>query len=330
MLDTTEDVATKPAPAADVENYEPENLRQIVRDHAAVNSTSYRAIAAAAEVGESTLTAWLKGKYKGNNENIERSVRIWLKSQQTFATAKAELPDELGFVHTRTAKNFLTTLEFAQAMPDVVVITGGAGVGKTSACLQYKATHPNVWHLTAEPSVSSSYHMMEYLRETVGLPEMASYRVSRAIMLKVRQSQGLIIVDEAQHLTTQALDQLRSVHDRSHVGLALVGNEDVWRRLDGGGRKAEFAQLFSRVGMRVTASRPTKKDVEEMMDAAGIVDDKQRATLKTIAGRPGALRYMTKVLRVARRLASGDKTELTEAHIMAAWNRLEDRTTGAA
>jgi DNA transposition AAA+ family ATPase len=298
------------------------DLRQAVRDYVAANSSSYKAISQVAGVGESTFTAWLGGKYRGDNQKIDEKVRTWLTSEQSFARHKAAMPADVAFVHTRTAKKILATFEHAQAMPDLVVVSGGAGVGKSSACAHYKATHPNVFVLTAEPSLSSSYAMMEYLREALSIPETASYRVSRAITLKLKNSQALIIIDEAQHLKPEAIDQLRSVHDRAEVGMALVGNEEVWKQIDGGGRNAKFAQIFSRVGMRVSVARSTQKDIEAMLDASDIADEEQRKVLKFVAGKPGALRGMVKTLRVARMLAMGAEEALSKAHLEAAYTRL--------
>ena len=316
--------------AEDIDAMDGERLRMFTRSHSTMNSTSYASIAKAAEIGESTFAAWINGKYKGNNENVEEKIRIWARSQKSFARQKTSLPVETGFVLTRTARKFLAAFEHAQAMPDLAVIIGGAGVGKTSACHQYKTTHPNVWHLTAEPLVASSYAVMAYLRETLGLPEMPAYRLTRAITAKVMNTQGLIIVDEAQHLTTPALDQLRTIHDKAGVGLVFMGNEEVWRRIDGGGRRAQFAQLHSRVGMRVNAPRPLAKDIEEILDASEISDAKQRAVLKTIAGKPGALRALAKTLRVARMVALGAGESMTDEHITSAWNRLSGDTDAAA
>lgn len=298
------------------------DLRQAVRDYVAANSTSYKSIATVAGVGESTFTAWLGNKYRGKNELIDEKVRIWLQSEKSFARQKSAMPADVAFVHTRSAKKIIATLEHAQAMPDIVVVSGGAGIGKSSSCAQYKATHPNVFLLTAEPSLSSSYAMMEYLRETLSIPETAPFRVSRAITLKLQNSQALIIIDEAQHLKPEAIDQLRSVHDRAQVGMAFVGNEEVWKQIDGGGRNAKMAQIFSRVGMRVSVARSTPKDIDAMLDASGIDDEDSRKVLKFVASKPGALRGMVKTLRVARMLAMGAEQELNKAHLEAAYTRL--------
>ena len=110
----------------------------------------------------------------------------------------------------------------------------------------------------------------------------------------------------------------------------FAGNLEVWSRIDGGGRKAEFAQLFSRVGMRVTVNRPSDKDIEIMLDALSIYADDQRKILKFIATKPGALRAMVKTLRVARMLAIGAGEGLAKEHISSAWSRLSGGEAGVA
>jgi DNA transposition AAA+ family ATPase len=294
-------------------------LRALVKDYVLTNSTSYKSVAVLAGVGESTFTAWLSNKYRGNNDKINERVRTWYESQTMLGRNKVAMP-EVAYAATRTAAKCLATLEYAQSMADIVVISGGAGVGKTTACMRHKEIHPNVWMLTADPSLASPYAVLEYLRETLGIPDTAPYKVSRAIAARIAGTRGLIIIDEAQHLSVKAIDQLRAVHDRAHVGMALVGNEEVWGRIDGGGRKTEFAQLFSRVGKRVTVARPSTRDIEALLDASEIVDDEQRKMLKAIAQKPGALRGMAKTLRQARMVALGAQEELSEQHIRQAWS----------
>jgi DNA transposition AAA+ family ATPase len=325
MLDTTTEISTQPnvpLVADGIEQLSPEALRQRVRDYAAAHAVSLRSIGVLCQVaGESTFTAWVSGKYKGDNEAIDKKVRIWLRHEDQVSRQKAVLPVDVKFAQTPTAVKFLTALEYAQALPDIIVISGGAGVGKTSAIHHYRDTRPNVWVLTAEPLLSSHSKMMEYLREVLGIPETGRHKVSRAVAQKLQGTQGLIIIDEAQHLTPKCMDQMRSVFDRAGVGLALVGNEEVWARIDGGGHKAGYSQVFSRVGMRVTVARPTTKDIEVLLDAAEVVGAAPRAVLRTLGQKPGGLRGMVKTLRAGRLAASGAGQELTDEHVIAAWSR---------
>jgi DNA transposition AAA+ family ATPase len=112
-------------------------------------------------------------------------------------------------------------------------------------------------------------------------------------------------------------------YDLADVGMALMGNEAVHARLEGGARAAQFAQLFSRVGMRLARPRALKGDIEQLMDAWDIAGKGERALLVCAAKRPGALRNVTKVLRMAHMLAGADGAEaVAEPHIKMAWDRL--------
>ncbi len=297
-------------------------LRTRLREAQELRNYALSDVAKRAGIAYATLAAWLGGKYAGNNARVAQSVEVWLNSLADESSARMALPLLPSFVFTPTAQAILDTLAHAQFVPDLVVVTGGAGVGKTTACRQYQSTHPNVWLLTAEPACASAYAILEYLCDMLAVDEGAPNRRSRAVARRIGGTQGLVIVDEAQHLTTAALEQLRAVHDKGGIGLALVGNQEVFARLDGGGRKAQFAQLFSRVGMRLSRNRPLAADVDALLEAASIGGAPERKLLRAVAAKPGALRGMSKMLRVAQMLAASDGTEVEARHLKEAWERL--------
>ena len=302
-------------------------VRQGVRDEMARRGLSIASAARVSGTKDSTLGAFLNGKYAGNNDPVARTLKTWLDSLTVEAISRLVVP-AARFVKTRTADAFMATLGHAQFVPDLVVIAGGAGVGKTTACEQYKRLNPNVWLITGEPSICNTFSVVKYLCDTVGVMETMSDHRSRTLVDKIVGTRGLIIVDEAQHLKTEALEQLRTIHDKAGIGLALVGNERVFSRMDGGGRAAEFAQLFSRIGMRVKRPRPLSQDVEAMLDSNEITGAKERAFLRAVANKPGALRGMVKSLRMARMLAMGDGAETVAMdHLKLAWGQLSGETT---
>ena len=282
--------------AEGVQDLDAQALRQKVREYQTNRALSQAAIAQLVGRPESTFSAWLKGDYKGDNARVEEQVRIWLRSTEAFSIRRKSSLKGIKFAATVSAQKFIAALEHAQALPDIAVISAGAGVGKTATVEHYQRSRPNVWLFTCDPSLSSYQKMLEYMRDTLGITRMPSHRLSRAIADRLSNTQGLVIIDEAQHLKVSAIDMIRSIHDRGKVGLAFLGNNEVWKKIEGGGRDSTLAQLFSRVGIRVTVTRPSDKDIAIILDTLGIQDAGQRKILAAVAKEPGALRALDKVL----------------------------------
>lgn len=305
----------------------PDEVESIRLEAVAVVASEFASQSAAARdsgIKYGTFTGWLSGKYQGDNARVAGDVRIWLASRAERRRAAAALPQAPTFVPTKTARRISEVLQWAQIGPDMVVAAGGAGIGKSTVCEHYAAVNPNVWLATMQPSTATVHTMLQSVAAAVGVTERSATKLSEAIGTRVQDTGGLLIVDEAQHLSSKALDQLRALHDLFGIGIALVGNESVYGRLQGEGRKPEFAQLFSRVGMRFTRPRPYGDDICALIDAWQVSDANARSLLKAIAGKPGALRGLTKTLRLATMLARGADEALAEKHVKAAYARLSD------
>lgn len=305
---------------------------EALRDQArAVISGSRMTQASAAKdagIAYTTFAAWLGGTYTGNNQRVAAEVQRWLTARNARQQTAAAMPVRPGFVLTPTAERILPVMAYAQAAPDISVIVGAAGVGKTTALNQYKAQTPNVWLATMTPSTAGVSPMLRELCIEMGLDTRNAGELARAIERKARASGGLIIVDEAQHLSRPALEQLRSIHDRAGIGIVLAGNPAVLGRLEGD-RKAEFAQLFSRIGMKLTLTRPKAGDVTAILDAWGVTDTDESKLLATIAGKPGALRGLDKCMVLATMVAAGSGRGRSVDDIRQAWAQLDPQSLTA-
>lgn len=72
----------------------------------------------------------------------------------------------------------------------------------------------------------------------------------------------LIIIDEAQHLTERSIDTLRALNDRAGVGLVYAGTSDILNRMYGR-HEAEFDQVHSRIGYICKLNnRYTQNDIQ--------------------------------------------------------------------
>jgi DNA transposition AAA+ family ATPase len=222
------------------------------------------------------------------------------------------------YVKTATSARILDTLGYCHDTPDLGVIYGGPGVGKTRTARQYRDSTKNVCIMTASPEVATVHPMLEELARSVGLEELAagSRAISRAVRDRLLSLKNpFIVVDEAQHLNLSALESLRSIHDETEVGMCLMGNTLVYERLTGGSRVAHFAQLFSRMGIQLHIKKPTKQDVEDLAHSFGVENKEAVDMLHKLAARPGALRSAVKVMRLAVGAADANPAAVRIDHI---------------
>lgn len=277
-----------------------------------------------------TLTPWMGGTYAGDGSRIAAKLELWLASRQRRHLIRSAIPAQ-GFVPTPTAEAIHALLAHAQHMPDIVTITGAPGTGKTFALCEYSKRNPNVWKIVAEPCLNTTRSLLGALAQAIGTYDQgAQHRISRDLARRMHGTGGLIAIDEAQHLTSVMLDQLRAFHDQCQVGIALVGNEGIVGRLEGGRRSAEFAQLSSRVGMRMRRARPQKPDVEALLAAWGVAEDGVRRLLAAVARAPGGLRAMHKCFRLASMVAANEARSLAAEDIVLAAERLNTKLPEAA
>lgn len=282
-------------------------------------------------VAYATLAAWRHDKYSGNNEKIASRVEAWLLTRQARSRTRAVIPDTPRFILTPTAEDMLNVLELAQTLPDIAVIAGPAGIGKTCTIQQYRRTASNVFIATMEPSFQSISSILIAIAESMGVPRVrGANELSDQIQRRLRGTKSLLILDEAQNLFPQAVDQIRVFHDRCEIGIAMVGNETVAKRYGAERMTAEYAPLFSRVGQRLRPKGLKVKDLDMLITGWKLEDEGVRKVLRQIGRAAGAARLMSKTIRMGFFLAMAeDRTTPNKGDIEAAWAQLTARDDGS-
>ncbi len=315
-------------------------LRQAIAALLQIGGVSQKQVATEAGVGQARLSQFLAGKYTGDNDSIARALERWLSQRERKSEQAKTLPDAPAFVFTPTANRVFDALTYAQLAGDIAVVYGGAGVGKTITSNHYAAQENNVWVATLTPSSRTVSGVLEEISIAVGVknPSQRAVSARRDIVERIRNTGGLLIIDEAQHANIDALDEIRSLYDaggdivnhyidgcgikrvgQNGVGIALVGNEAVYGRMTGGNRAAYLDRLFSRIGKRTKVAKVLKSDVESLAAAWGIADSATIDLLVAIGNKPGALRGVTKTLRLASMFAAGAGAPLNATHVKAAY-----------
>ena len=273
-------------------------------------------------VNSSTLSQFRAGKYPGRNPLIAERLRTWMETHQRRKEARKAIAEGPGFVLTRTAEQVLDTLTYAHMAGDIVLIYGGAGTGKTEALREYARSNAGVCLSTMTPAHATVATSLREIGKCIGVqPRRDNAALFDAICQGLADQRGLLIIDEAQHLGTKALDQIRSIHDRVGCGIALVGNEQVYGRMTGGTRAEYLDRLYSRIGMRTRLGRVREADARAIAAAWGIEDSTAQRLLTGIARKPGGLRGLSKTLVLASMMAGGGNP-VEPKHIRAAWKRL--------
>ena len=263
-----------------------------------------------------TLGPWCDGTYNGQFKNITDRVEKFLDSVEELNEVAARIPTAPAYVATPTSQQVIDALLYAQTMPEISVITLASGMGKTHATGHYIGGHPHAYSMTMRPMTNTVIRMMHQLAETLDLQraDVARTRIEKAIgeRLKRNGKNTLLIVDEAQHLQDEAVNQLRYFHDVYGVGIALVGNDELYGRFGStSSNRPAYAQLKSRFGYKLRINAPQAGDIELMLDAWELTEPACRRYMMAVGRRPGALRNVTKTLQLAGMFAAGQGRPVT-------------------
>lgn len=266
------------------------------------------------DVAAPTLSLFSSDKYQGDNGKVAGKVLAYRERLAAQAEIGADAPMLPEWYETETSKRLVSLLRWAQAGKIVLIVTG-PGIGKTVTARRFASADPNVWLATMAPSTAGVATMASEVAAVIGLGEIkgSPQQLSRQIRNHVQGKKGLLIVDEAQELTDKAINEIRGWHDRTGVGVALLGNDKVVGQLDT--RRSALAQVSSRFSVRHVQAVPLPGDMDALFEAWGIVDAEQKAFLARIGAMPGALREVTHTIELAVMGAFGAEQRLTLKHL---------------
>ncbi|WP_321146208.1 AAA family ATPase [Providencia alcalifaciens] len=218
---------------------------------------------AARGIGVSTavINQFLQNKYNGDVNAVEEKVRQFILREQERDKSRRIKPV---YVDTLMARKGRDVIRMAHMDSDINVIYGDAGMGKTMIVRQYAKEHLDAVLIEADPGYTARV-VLEELCNKLGLSKRGNmHELSEAIIQTLRDSGRIILVDEAENLPYRALETLRRIHDKSGVGIVLVGMPRLILNLKG--KRGEYKQLYSRVGfaLRMGESLP-EDDITNMI-----------------------------------------------------------------
>lgn len=132
-------------------------------------------------------------------------------------------------------------IRYCQLEKGIVVIDGDAGIGKTKAAAKFLQDNPSTTvYLKAAPSTGTLRSLLKMIGRALKLPEnQRTEDLSLAIQDKLKETDKIIIIDEAQNLKFMALEEIRGWVDedpltgKPGIGIVLIGNVEVYNKMLG-------------------------------------------------------------------------------------------------
>ncbi|HCC3328773.1 TPA: AAA family ATPase [Salmonella enterica] len=284
-----------------------EELQQLM------TSRNFTQASVARAIGKSTavINQFLSGKYNGDTEAVNTLIQGFIRREREKSKMKRL---EVSFVATVNAKRGLEVIRYAHLENDICAITGAAGVGKSMTLAEYAAREQDAILIEVDPNYTARV-LLEELCHRLGINRRGNmHDLSKACVQALRDSGRLLLIDEAELLPYRALEVLRRLHDKAGVGIVLAGMPRLLVNLRG--KRGEFAQLYSRVGLSLPLGDALSRDdfnllaVSMMPEAA---DAKISDALFTSSR--GNARRLGKLLRGVNRTCEISNTPVSVAAV---------------
>ena len=223
--------------------------RQTVRNYIQENGGSQAAFARSIGVSESYISRWFAGKLD-NDDGIDQKVDEFFK--KTEERSKLASTEQLAFAPTAISSTIWNTLNYCRLQRFIGCIVGDAGIGKTRTIHEWAAGKTDVYIVTAtvvarNPKSFFKLLARKFQTTTTGTVDDIYFDLTQKIMGR----DITLIIDEAQHLKFDTLEQIRDLNDQYNVSIVLVGNPKINKTLSGK-RKEDYAQITSRIKMPQT------------------------------------------------------------------------------
>jgi len=220
------------------------------RDYLQLHSISFAQVAR--EIGKpraSTIRELTKGIYREHADAHIRTLNNWV--EQNARSRAVKLTGT--FVATGVAKQIQAVARLVRENATMGLLVGPTGIGKTHCAQALQQTYVGSILITA---IFGAYHPKGFTRllaDQLGVRDSARLQSDQAhltqlerVLARLRNSNRLLLVDEAHKLQDGAIELLREIHDATGIPILLFATRDLQDRIE---RSADpdHGQLYSRI-----------------------------------------------------------------------------------
>lgn len=248
-------------------------MKEQVRSALIAYRSNYPTLNRAAEslqgVSSATVSQLCNGKY----ELISDEMFVRIATQIGFAF------DSWTLHEGKTFKEITFALSDAQAYKNVTWIVGDAGCGKTTAAIEYRRTHRNVFYILCSEDMRRSDFVREIAKQVGAPTDTTNLRdmLENAISMISFLGNPLLVFDEGDKLTDSVFNYFISIYNRleGHSGIVFLSTDYIKRRMEAGLRynKKGYKEINSRIGRRFFDVSPTEEnDIYAICQANNLTD----------------------------------------------------------
>lgn len=233
-------------------------LRELMDSHN--YSTAF--VANATGLAKSTISMWLNGNYNGKNDKITDAMNNFIQREK-----ERSVENDLPFVDISIVKYVFEIGRLCHTQGKIGVCVGRAGLGKTVAVKKYTKDFQDSILIESDSGYTAK-SLLKEIHRRLGLSGKGSvYDLMDEVVRKLNQSGRLLIVDEAENLPYRALEITRRIHDKTGVGVLLIGRSILLENLKG--YNNQYDQLYSRVKYTKIIDRLLIQDVVKILESIG-------------------------------------------------------------
>lgn len=238
------------------------DIRAELRDLMNAKNYGLSFVATATGIAKSSISMWLNGNYKGDNAKLTDKINNFIQRE-----CERLNNDELPIVDISIVKYISEIGRLCHTKGKIGVCVGRAGLGKTVAVKEYTKNALDAILIESDSGYTAKSLLKEIHRRLALSGKGSVYDLMGEVVNKLNQSGRLLIIDEAENLPYRALEITRRIHDKTGVGVLLVGRNILFENLRGFNN--QYDQLYSRVKYHKLLDRLLIQDVVKILESAG-------------------------------------------------------------
>lgn len=216
------------------------DIRAELRELMEIKNFSMTYVSTATGLAKSTISMWLNGNYAGKNDKVTDAINNFIQRER-----ERSVNNDLPFVNISIVKYVSEIARLCHTQGKIGVCVGRAGLGKTVAVKRYTKEFLDSILIESDSGYTAK-SLLKEIHRRLGLSGKGSvYDLMGEVVRKLNQSGRLLIIDEAENLPYRALEITRRIHDKTGVGVLLIGRGILLENLKG--YNNQYDQLYSRV-----------------------------------------------------------------------------------